>query len=86
MAGMKLLQNRIALVFIALCGGALLYVARSGMLTEKPYILGATSVAAVMIGGGIGGLFKWPIVGAAVGLSLYALYIFQCAMLHCAPS
>ena len=81
----KLSQNRIALVFIALFGFALLYIARN-VQTAKPLIIGATSIAAVMIGGGIGGVFRRPIVGALLGLSLYALYLSHCAMVHCVPS
>jgi hypothetical protein len=78
-------QKRIvASTVVALCGGALLYVARS-ILTEKPLIMGATSIAAVMIGGGIGSVFRWPIVGALLCLALYGLYLFHCAMVHCVP-
>jgi hypothetical protein len=79
-------QKRIVVsTVVALCGGALLYVARS-ILTERPLIMGATSIAAVMIGGGIGSAFRWPIVGAMLCLALYGLYLFHCAMVHCVPS
>jgi hypothetical protein len=80
-------QSKIRIVaglVIALCGCALLYVARS-ILTEKPFVVGATTLAAVTIGGGVGSVFRWPGVGALLGLSIYALYLVHCAMVHCVP-
>jgi hypothetical protein len=71
-------------IVVALCGGALLYVARS-ILTEKPLVIGTTSIAAVMIGGGIGSVFRWQIVGALLCLALYGLYLYHCAMVQCVP-
>ena len=79
-------QKRIVVgIVIALCGGALLYVSRN-VLADKPLRIGGTSLAAVMIGGGIGSLFRWPIVGALLGLLCYALCIGHCAMFHCLPN
>jgi len=82
----KLSQKRIVIgIVVAACGGALLYVARS-IPIEKPLTLGGTSVAAVLIGGGIGSAFRRPIVGALLCLALYGLYLYHCAMVHCIPS
>jgi hypothetical protein len=75
--------NRIAVgIVIAACGGALLYVARC-ILTDKPFIMGGTTIAAVMIGGGIGSIFRRPMVGAVICLAIYGAYLYHCAMVHC---
>ena len=82
-------KQRVAFsVAIALCGCALLYIARNGgsmseLLAEKWFIIGATSISVIMIGGGVGSVFRRPFVGVAFGLALYILYLMQCAMLHC---
>jgi hypothetical protein len=82
----KLTRRRIVIgIVVAACGGAMLYVSRS-IITDKPLIMGTTSLAAVLIGGGIGSVFRRPMLGALLCLALYGLYLFHCAMVHCVPS
>jgi hypothetical protein len=59
-------MKRIAIsIAITLCGCALLYVARNGgsmseLFAEKWFIIAATSISGITIGGGIGSIFRRP--------------------------